>query len=177
MIELLVFKIATLAIVFGRKKLLEAKGPFCNNIIKNPARRYCEMSSIDAKWPETMSVTSKWHTVKDWQNSLEKSSRCFENQPNKICSHSYFGESFWPKKLLDAKGLFGDNIIKNPARGYITFFCLDFKYEALPGRGSHVARLNFKTSCVCVYKCFMLLSEIKREFFVGISEKGDSDAL
>ena len=22
----------------------------------------------------------------------------------------------WPKKLLDAKGLFGDNVIKNPAR-------------------------------------------------------------
>ena len=62
---------------------------------------------------------------------------------------------------------------------YITFFCLDFKYEALPGRGSHVARLNFKMSCVGVYKCFMLLSEIKREFFVfvGILEKGDSDAL
>ena len=124
MIALLVFKIATLAIVFGRKKLLEAKGPFCNNIIKNPARRSCEMSSIDAKWPETMSVTSKWHTVKDWQNSLEKSSRCFENQPNKICSHSYFGDSFWPKKLLDAKGLFGDNIIKNPARCISPFFAL-----------------------------------------------------
>ena len=96
------------------------------------------MSSIDAKWPETMSVTSKWHTVKDWQNSLEKSSRCFENQPNKICSHSYFGESFWPKKLLHANGLFGDNIIKNPARGYITFFCLDFKYEVCCGRGTAV---------------------------------------
>ena len=58
-------------------------------------------------------------------------------------------------------------------------FGFDFKYEALPGRGSHVARLNFKTSCVGVYKCFMLLSEIKQEFFVfgGILEKGDSDAL
>ena len=60
MIALLVFKIATLAIVFGRKKLLEAKGPFCNNIIKNLARRSCEMSSIDAKWPEMTSVTLKW---------------------------------------------------------------------------------------------------------------------
>ena len=28
--------------------------------------------------------------------------------------------------------------------------------EALPRRGSHVARLNFKTSCVCVYKCLSL---------------------
>ena len=60
--------------------------------------------------------TLKWQTLKDWQNSLETSSRCFENQPNKICSHSYFEDSFWPKKLLDAKGPCGDNIIKSPAR-------------------------------------------------------------
>ena len=46
-----VFVIATLAILFGRKKLLDAKGPFCNNVIKNLARRSWEMSSIDAKWP------------------------------------------------------------------------------------------------------------------------------
>ena len=58
-------------------------------------------------------------------------------------------------------------------------FCLDFKYEALPGRGSYVTRLNFKTSGVSVYKCFTLLSEIKRKFFVfvGILEKGHSNAL
>ena len=31
--------------------------------------------------------TSKWHTLSDWQNSLETSSRFFENQPNEICSH------------------------------------------------------------------------------------------
>ena len=44
---------------------------------------------------------------------------------------------------------------------------------------SHVARLNFKTSRVGVYKCFTSLSEIERKFFVfgGILEKGDSDAL
>ena len=35
---------------FWPKKLLDAKGPFCNNVIKNPARRSWEMSSIDAKW-------------------------------------------------------------------------------------------------------------------------------
>ena len=51
---LLVFVIATLAILFGRKKLLDAKGPFCKNVIKNPARRSWEMSSIDAKWLEMM---------------------------------------------------------------------------------------------------------------------------
>ena len=33
------------------------------------------MSSINAKWPETPSVISKWHTLTDWQNSLETSSR------------------------------------------------------------------------------------------------------
>ena len=32
------FIIATLEIVFGRKKLFDAKGPFGDNIIKNPAR-------------------------------------------------------------------------------------------------------------------------------------------
>ena len=179
MTALLVSIIATLAIVFGRTKLLDAKGPFCNNVIKNPTRRSCEMSSIDAKWPETTSATSKGHTLKDWQNSLEISSPCFENQPYKICSHSYFGDSFWPKKLLDAKGPFGNNIIKNPARMYYHLFCLDFKYEALPGRGSHATCLNFKTSHVSVYKCFTLLSEIKRKFVVfgRILEKGHSDAL
>ena len=65
------FIIATLAIVFGQKKLLDAKGPFCNNAIKNLARRSCEMSSIDAKWPEMTPATLKWDTLKDWQNSLE----------------------------------------------------------------------------------------------------------
>ena len=29
---------------------------------------------------------------------------------------SYFGEIFWPKKLLDAKDTFGDNVFENPAR-------------------------------------------------------------
>ena len=38
MVALLVFIIATLEIVFGRKKLLEAKGLFGDNVIKNPAR-------------------------------------------------------------------------------------------------------------------------------------------
>ena len=72
MVALFVFKkLRTLAIVFGQKKLLGAKGPFCNNAIKNPARRSCTMSSIDAKRPEMTSATSKWHTLKDWQNSLE----------------------------------------------------------------------------------------------------------
>ena len=47
------------------------------------------------------------------------------------------------------------------------------------GGGFHVARMNFKTSLVGVYKCFTSLSEIERKFFVfvGILEKGDSDAL
>ena len=38
MVALLVFIIATLEIVFGWKKLLDAKGPFGDNVIKNPAR-------------------------------------------------------------------------------------------------------------------------------------------
>ena len=126
------------------------------------------MSSIDAKWHETPSAICKWHTLTDWQNSLETFSRCFENYPNEICSHlcektskgtflkpeilqnhsnegkgkdkrkergeekeekkkksdgcslsfhnSYFEDCFWPKKLLHAKSLFGDNVIKYPNR-------------------------------------------------------------
>ena len=38
MVALLVFTIATLEIVFGRKILLEAKGLFGDNVIRNPAR-------------------------------------------------------------------------------------------------------------------------------------------
>jgi len=38
MVALLVFVIATLEIIFGRKKLLDAKGLFGDNVIKNPAR-------------------------------------------------------------------------------------------------------------------------------------------
>ena len=45
------------------------------------------MSSIDAKWPGTPSAICKWHTLTDWQNSLETFSRFFENYPNEICSH------------------------------------------------------------------------------------------
>ena len=47
------------------------------------------------------------------------------------------------------------------------------------GGVSHVACLNFKTSCVGVYKCFTPLLEIERKFFVfvRIVEKGKSDAI
>ena len=38
MIALLVFIIATLEIGFGRKKLLDAKGPFGYNVLKNSGR-------------------------------------------------------------------------------------------------------------------------------------------
>ena len=38
MAALLVFIIATLEIDFGRKKLLESKGPLGDIVIKNPAR-------------------------------------------------------------------------------------------------------------------------------------------
>ena len=34
------FIISTLEIVFGRKKLLDAKGPFGDNVIKNLARHF-----------------------------------------------------------------------------------------------------------------------------------------
>ena len=46
MVALLVFIIATLEIVFGWKKLLDAKGPFGDNVIKNPARYILYFSKI-----------------------------------------------------------------------------------------------------------------------------------
>ena len=48
-------------------------------------------------------ATSKWRTLKDQQNSLETSSRFFENQPHEICRHSSEKASkdrlFGPDKL------------------------------------------------------------------------------
>ena len=37
-VALLVFIMATLELLFGRKKLFDAKGPFGGNVFKNPAR-------------------------------------------------------------------------------------------------------------------------------------------
>ena len=37
MVALFNFLMATLEIVFGRKKLLDGKGPFDDNVFKNPA--------------------------------------------------------------------------------------------------------------------------------------------
>ena len=45
MVALLGFIIATLEIIFGRKKLLDAKGSFGDNVIKNPARYICNKLS------------------------------------------------------------------------------------------------------------------------------------
>ena len=44
MVALLVFILASLAIDFDRKKLLDTKGPFGHNVIKNPAR-YIDVKS------------------------------------------------------------------------------------------------------------------------------------
>ena len=66
----------------AKKKMLDGKGPFGDNVFKNPARRFWEMSSIDAKWPETSFVS--WRTLKDWQNSSETHSQIFENHPLKF---------------------------------------------------------------------------------------------
>ena len=49
MAALLVFIIATLEIVFGRKKLLESKGPLGDNVIKNPAR-YTYWDCVGVLW-------------------------------------------------------------------------------------------------------------------------------
>ena len=45
MVAFLVFIIATLEIVFGRKKLFDTKGPFGDNVIKNPVDIYTYFSA------------------------------------------------------------------------------------------------------------------------------------
>ena len=156
------------------------------------------MSSVGAKWPETPSSTSKWHTLSDWQNSLETidPAKWAELMPNGLkrrlplrkgtfwkigrilwqrladflktnlaksaviwvrsrqkagflkklqnhsnegkgkkkatergewkegreknndCSRSFHNSYFGRKKLLDANGPFGDNVVKNLATYY-----------------------------------------------------------
>ena len=51
MVALLVFIIATLEIVLAEKKLLDAKGPFGENVFKNPARYMCSAIYKNIKWP------------------------------------------------------------------------------------------------------------------------------
>ena len=38
MVALLAFIVGTLEVIFGRKNLFDAKGPFGDNVLKNPAR-------------------------------------------------------------------------------------------------------------------------------------------
>ena len=38
MVALLAFIVGTLKVIFGRKNLFDAKGPFGDNVLKNPAR-------------------------------------------------------------------------------------------------------------------------------------------
>ena len=45
MVLLVVFIMATLEIVFGRKKVFDPKGPFGEKVIKNPAR--CKLPETD----------------------------------------------------------------------------------------------------------------------------------
>ena len=47
------------------------------------------MSSIDARWSETSFTTSKWHTLKDWQDSWKHINPFFakKKKPMEICSH------------------------------------------------------------------------------------------
>ena len=55
---------------------------------------------------------------------MEKRTRRKSNGSTFCFLNTYFGDSFWPKKLFDAKGPFGDNVIKNPARLYIYLYPL-----------------------------------------------------
>ena len=87
MVTLLVFILATLKIAFGQKKKKtvgrKKNGSFGDNIVKNPARRLYGMSSIDARWPERSFTTSKWRTLKDWQNSWKHINPLFAKKKKK----------------------------------------------------------------------------------------------
>ena len=47
---------------------------------------------------------------KEWRRREKSSGRTLSFYNN------YFKDYFWPKKLFDAKGPFGNNVIKNPVR-------------------------------------------------------------
>ena len=53
-------------------QFMDGKGPFGGSVLKNPAWRFREISSVDAKLPETSFATWKWHILKDWQKSSER---------------------------------------------------------------------------------------------------------
>ena len=52
MVVLVVFIMATLEIVFGRKKLFDPKGPFGDNVVKNPAR--CNLPELTCRITRTL---------------------------------------------------------------------------------------------------------------------------
>ena len=70
-------------------------------------------SKIRLEHPSKWAATSKWHSLKDWQNYLETSSRFFETLPNEICTHlsekTSKGRFFKPYKLQNHKN--GSKII------------------------------------------------------------------
>ena len=53
-------------------QFMDGKGPFGGSVLKYPAWRFREISSVDAKLPETSFATWKWHILKDWQKSSER---------------------------------------------------------------------------------------------------------
>ena len=68
--------------------------------------------------PEKLQNHSKGEKERRKRKSEEKERRRRKKSNGCTLSfyNSYFGDSFWPKKLLDAKGPFGNNVFKNPAR-------------------------------------------------------------
>ena len=83
---------------------------------------------------------------------------------------------------MAGSSIFSVNFTKSKDSSYSKLAYVDLEkssdpemlYRSQAREGSHVARLNFKTSGVGVYKYFMSLSEIERKFFVlvWILEKG-----
>ena len=63
-----------------------------------------------------ITVTKEKERRKRKREEKERRRREKSNCCTHSCYNGYFGDSFWPKKMLDAKGPFGDNVFKNPGR-------------------------------------------------------------
>ena len=63
-----------------------------------------------------ITVTKEKERKKGKSEEKEKRIRKRSNSCTVSFYNNYFEDWFWPKKLLDAKGLFGDNAINYPVR-------------------------------------------------------------
>ena len=98
MVALLNFLMATLEIVFGRKKLLDGKGPFDDNVFKNPVillalrmlckgcKSYFFQFSVFVWAGKTIRISYLWMCY--YYDYFENREKClpFEKIPGYVCT-------------------------------------------------------------------------------------------